>query len=104
MNKVKLNEMVGGALGVEFQHSFEKVLENLQDMNTPFADKREINIKMTFVQNEARDDIAVDIKVTEKLAAQETLKTRFFVDTDSNTDDFVVEEHENQLRGQMSIV
>lgn len=104
MNKVKLNEMVGGALDEKFQNSFERVMDNLQDMNTPFADKREINIKMTFVQNEARDDIAVDIKVTEKLAGQETLKTRFFVDTDSKADDFIVEEHENQLRGQMAIV
>lgn len=104
MNKVKLNEMVGGALNEKFQNSFERVLENLQDVNTPFADKREIVIKMTFVQNEARDDVGVDIKVTEKLAPQGTLKTRFFIDTDSKSDDFIVEEHENQLRGQMAIV
>lgn len=52
MSKIDLREMVGGALQDKFQHSFERVMENLQDRNTPYKDKREIVIKMAFVQNE----------------------------------------------------
>ena len=33
MNKVDLKEMMGGALQAKFQHSFERVMENLQDRN-----------------------------------------------------------------------
>lgn len=34
MNKVELQELVGGALQEKFSKSFEKVVENLQDLNT----------------------------------------------------------------------
>ena len=93
MNKVKLNEMVGGALNEKFQNSFKRVLDNLQDVNTPYKDKREIVIKMTFVQNEARDDVGMDIKVTEKLAPQGTLSTRFAVAKDLQSGEVLAEEY-----------
>lgn len=52
MSKVDLKEMIGGSVQEKFQHSFDRVMENMQDVNTPYKEKREINIKMTFVQNE----------------------------------------------------
>lgn len=42
MNKVELQELVGGALQEKFSKSFEKVVENLQDLNTSFKVKRKI--------------------------------------------------------------
>lgn len=57
MKNVKLQEIVGGALQEQFEKSFEKVIENLQNPNTPYKNSREINIKLKFTQNEARDDV-----------------------------------------------
>lgn len=103
MSKIDLREMVGGALQDKFQHSFERVMENLQDRNTPFKDKREIVIKMTFAQNEQRDNVVASVKVTEKLASQGELITQFAMGKDLRTGEVIVEEYGNQLKGQTSM-
>lgn len=103
MNKVDLKEMMGGALQAKFQHSFERVMENLQDRNTPYKDKREIVIKMTFAQNEARDSVIASVKVSEKLASQGELVTQFAMGKDLRTGEVIVEEYGNQLKGQTSM-
>ena len=43
---MNLKDMVGGALQQKFQNSFERVMENMQDENTPYKDKRQITITM----------------------------------------------------------
>lgn len=101
--KADLKEICGGAIQEKFQHSFERVMENLQDVNTPYKDKREIVIKLTFAQNEQRDNVLADIKVTEKLASQGALSTQFAVGKDLKTGKIYAEEYGNQLRGQMSM-
>ena len=103
MSKIDLREMVGGALQGKFQHSFERVMENLQDRNTPFKDKREIIIKMTFAQNEQRDNVIASVKVTEKLASQGELITQFAMGKDLQTGEVIAEEYGNQLKGQMAL-
>ena len=103
MSKIDLREMVGGALQDKFQHSFERVMENLQDRNTPFKDKREIVIKMTFAQNEQRDNVVASVKVTEKLASQGELVTQFAMGKDLRTGEVIAEEYGNQLKGQIAI-
>ena len=103
MKTIDLNEIVGGALREKVSHSFVRVMENLQDPNTPYKDKREIVIKMAFAQNESRDDVVADIKVTEKLASQGALATHFAVAKDLHTGEVVAEEYGNQLKGQMQI-
>ena len=100
---MNLKDMVGGALQQKFQNSFERVMENMQDENTPYKDKRQITITMTFVQNEQRDDVVCDIAVKEKLAMQGGLKTHFSVGKDLRTGKVVAEEYGNQLKGQMSM-
>lgn len=103
MNRIDLKEMVGGALQEKFQHSFERVMENLQDRNTPFKDKREIVIKMTFAQNEQRDNVVASVKVTEKLASQGELVTQFAMGKDLRTGKVIAEEYGNQLKGQIAL-
>ena len=103
MSKIDLREMVGGALQDKFQHSFERVMENLQDRNTPYKDKREIVIKMAFVQNEQRDNVVASVKVTEKLASQGELTTQFAMGKDLRTGEVIAEEYGNQLKGQMAL-
>ena len=103
MNKVELGEMIGGALQEKFSNSFARVIENLQDQNTPFKDKRNITIKLVFEQNEARDDVSVKIDITEKLAAQSGMKTSFSIGKDLRTGEIFAEEYGKQLKGQYAM-
>ena len=103
MNKVELQELVGGALQEKFSKSFEKVVENLQDLNTSFKVKRKITITLSFDQNEARDDVSVSVDVAEKLAPQQGMNTKFFIGKDLKPGEVFAEEYGKQIRGQMSI-
>lgn len=85
MNKVELSNVVGGALQEKFNKSFERVIDNLQDQNTSFKVKRSITIKLTFEQNEERDDVSVSVDVQEKLAPQTGMKTSFAIGKDLKT-------------------
>lgn len=100
MNKVELGTLIGGALQEKFNNSFERVIENLQDQNTPFKDKRKIKIELVFEQSEARDDVSVKIDITEKLAAQSGMKTSFSIGKDLRTGEIFAEEYGKQLKGQ----
>lgn len=103
MQNVKLAELVGGALQEKFQKSFEKVLENMLDINTPYKLKRGITIKLSFEQNEQRDDVKVYIDVNEKLAPQGAIETAFMLGKDLKTGEIMVEEYGKQIKGQMSL-
>ena len=103
MNKVELQSIVGGQLQEKFKHAFEKVIENLQDPNTSYKVKRGINIKLDFVQTEARDNVAVSVLVTEKLAPQQDMTTMFYIGKDLRTGELYAEEYGKQVRGQMSL-
>lgn len=100
MNKVQLSEMVGGVLQEKFDKAFSHVVENLQDPNTSFKVKRSITIKLTFDQNEERDDVSVNIDVQEKLAPQTGTKTSFSIGKDLETGEIYAEEYGKQVRGQ----
>lgn len=103
MNTVNLKDLVGGALQEKFNKAFEKVIENLQDQNTSFKVKRAITIKLSFDQNEARDDVSVSVDVSEKLAPQAGMKTSFYIGKDLKTGEIIAEEYGKQIRGQMSL-
>lgn len=103
MNKVELQNIVGGQLQEKFEHAFEKVIENLQDPNTSYKVKRGITIKLDFAQTEARDDVAVSVLVTEKLAPQQDMNTMFYIGKDLRTGELFAEEYGKQVRGQMSL-
>lgn len=102
MTKVKLEELVGGALQEKFEKSFDKVIENLLDPNTPYKPSRVISIKLAFAQNESRDDVKVSLDVSEKLAPQSGLSTAFSIGTDLKTGKIYAEEYGKQVKGQMS--
>ena len=103
MNKVELQEVVGGALQEKFNKAFERVIENLQDPNTSFKVKRKITIQFDFVQNEARDDVHVEVNVVEKLAPQSPMQTAFSTGKDLRTGEVYAEEYGKQIKGQMNI-
>lgn len=104
MSNVKLEELVGGALQEKFESSFRRVLENMLDHSTSFKAKRNINIKLTFEENEQRDDIKVHIDVTEKLAPQAAIETSFMFGRNLKTGEIEAQEYGKQIKGQMSFL
>lgn len=103
MSKVNLEQFAGGALQEKFDAAMEQVLANMLDPNTPWKNKREINIKVTFEQNEDRDDTTVDVSVVPKLAAEKSIGTRMSIGKNIKTGELYAEEYGNQVRGQMSM-
>lgn len=103
MQNVKLQDLVGGALQELFAKSFEKVIGNMQDVNTPFKTKRGITITLGFEQNELRDDVKVSIDVKEKLAPQAGLKTSFSIGKDLKTGELYAEEYGRHIKGQVTL-
>ena len=100
MKKVSLEEIAGGVLQEQFGKAFERVVDNLADPNTSFKEARKITITLKFTQNEQRDDVACDVLVTEKLAAQAATRTAFAVGKNLRTGEMFAEEYG---RNQMSI-
>ena len=104
MENVQLADLVGGAVQEKFQNSFRRVLENMLDMNTSFKAKRSITIKLTFEENEQRDDIKARIDISEKLAPQGAIETSFAFGKNLKTGEIEVEEYGKQIKGQMSFL
>lgn len=103
MNKVELQEFAGGALQEKFNKAFERVVENLQDVNTPFKVKRRITVQVDFIQNEMRDDVRCDISVVEKLAPQAPMSTQFAIGKNLESGEIIAREYGKGIKGQMTL-
>jgi hypothetical protein len=104
MEKVSLEQIVGGALQEQFTKAFDRVVENLADPNTPYKNARKITIELKFTQNETRDDVSCSVSVSEKLAAQAPMQTAFMVGKNLKTGEMYAEEYgrHKQIKGQTS--
>lgn len=102
MDKVSLEQVMGGGLQEQFSKAFDRVIENLNDPNTPFKEARKITIELKFTQNENRDDVSCAVSVKEKLAAQAPMNTAFMVGKNLKTGEIYAEEYgrHNRLKGQ----
>lgn len=103
MIDINLDDLVGGELGVQFQAAAKKVVENMLDPNTPYKNKRGITIKLTFEQNEERNDVAVGIQVDAKLSPRAPMKTHLSMAKDLRNGQLFVKEYGPALRGQVHI-
>ena len=103
MEGMNLSKLANGALQEKFSQAFSKVLDNLTDPNTPFKDKRSINLQLTFTQNESRDDVKCQIAVKTKLAPVQPVVTSFGVFKDLKEGTVTAEEYGSQLRGQTTL-
>lgn len=99
---ISLQEIAGGALQEKADQAFSKVLENMQDPNTPWKNKRKINICLSFEQNEDRTDCTCDIAVDTKLAAVKPVSTKFCTEKDFDTGRIFAQEYGPGIKGQMS--
>lgn len=103
MDLISLQDFTGGALQEKVNAAMQKVLDNMQDQNTPWKNKRFINIKLAFSQNEDRDDAAVEVSVDAKLAPVSPIVTRMSIGKDLKTGENYAQEYGKQVKGQMSL-
>jgi len=100
---LNLEELVGGALQEKVNMAMQEVLNNMQDSNTPWKNKRQIVIKISFTQNEERDDTAVEVSVDTKTAPISPMTTRMMIGKDLESGEVYAEEYGKQIRGQMRL-
>ena len=103
MLDINLDDLAGGELGIQFQAAAKKVIENLLDPNTPYKNKRGITIKLTFEQNEQRNDVTVGVQVETKLSPHSPIKTQMAIGKDLRTKELFVEEYGKGIRGQVGM-
>lgn len=102
MLHIDLSQLAGGTLQEKFDREITRVIENMQDPNTPFGEKRKITINLSFVQNEMRDDAKIEISLNSKLAGVISAKTNFAMGKNLENGEVVVNEYGKQIPGQMS--
>lgn len=102
MLHIDLSQLAGGTLQEKFDREITKVIDNMQDPNTPFSDKRGITINISFSQNEMRDDAKIEISLKTKLAGVLSAKTNFAMGKDLRSGEVMVNEYGKQIPGQMS--
>lgn len=98
-----LENIAGGALQEKAQQAIAEVVENLQDPDTPWKNKREVVIRLAFTQNEDRDDATCEISVSKKLAQVKPVETKFSIGKDLRDGNIYMEEYGPQVRGQMCL-
>lgn len=103
MLEINLDALAGGELGEQFQAAAKKVVENLLDPNTPYKNKRGITIKLTFEQNEERNDVSVGVQVDTKLSPHSPMKTNLAIGKDLRTKQVYVQEYGRTIKGQVKI-
>ena len=100
--EISLQDVAGGALQEKANQAFAQVMKNMQDPNTPWKNKRKINICLTFEQNEDRTDCTCDISVDTKLAAVKPVSTKFCTEKDLSTGEIFAQEYGPGIKGRMS--
>ena len=73
------------------------------DPNTPYKNKRGITIKLTFEQNEERNDVAVGVQVDTKLSPRTPMKTNLAIGKDLRNGQLFVQEYGPAIRGQVHL-
>ena len=101
MLHINLADLAGGTLQEKFDREITRVIQNMQDPNTPFGEKRGITINLSFHQNESRDDAKIEISVKSKLAGCISAKTHFAMGQDLKSGQVIVKEYGKQIPGQM---
>ena len=103
MIEISQEKLAGGEFGEQFNEAAKRVVANLLDPNTPYKIKRGITAKLTFEQNESRNDMVVSICVETKLAPQSPIRTNFAVGKDLRTGELYLQEYGKGIPGQVSI-
>lgn len=84
LNNVKLSELGQGALQELFESELEKVIENINDINTDPTKKRKITMTIDIKSDEYREIIFADAKVKSNLVSMDSTGIKLFNIVDEN--------------------
>lgn len=102
LNNVKLSELGEGALQELFESELEKVIENINDINTDPTKKRKITMTIDIKSDEYREIIFADVKVKSNLVSMDSTGIKLFNIVDENGER-VVNELRSGVKGQAFI-
>lgn len=102
LNNVKLSELGQGALQELFESELEKVIENINDINTDPTKKRKITMTIDIKSDEYREIIFADAKVKSNLVSMDSTGIKLFNIVDENSER-VVNELRSGVKGQAFI-
>lgn len=97
--RINLEKFMEGAFSERLNEGINEVSENIADLNTDWKKKRELNIKVVFDTNEARELTNVTVECKPKLAPKKPIKTTITVDK-TLEGKVLVSEFKKQLPGQ----
>lgn len=102
LNNVKLSELGQGALQELFESELEKVIENINDINTDPTKKRKITMTIDIKSDKYREIIFADAKVKSNLVSMDSTGIKLFNIVDENGER-VVNELRSGAKGQAFI-
>lgn len=109
MRKVKKSilEACHGAILVAADYELEKVMSNINDINTDPKKKRTMSIKVTFTPNQDRKKITMSTQVVSKVEPVSPVETTLFnvIETNRDTGEAVnvLREVTDQAPGQLNV-
>lgn len=99
--ELSIESLCGGAVNERINRALRKVSDNILDPNTDAKKKRKITLELTFLPNkDDREEVAVEAHVTMKIAPEEGVATKFYINRDLANDTVTITE---SVKGQMSL-
>lgn len=104
-DRLTLANLCGGEVQRMVDRALDAVGKNISDPNMDPKKVREVNIKIKLAPKEDDpEDVKVSVSVTKTLAAEQPIKTDFYVTKDLRTGTISIQEHRRgEIKGQMSL-
>lgn len=96
---IDLNTFADGALAERFHQEFERVMENMADLNTDPKKARKIVLTLSFAGDKKRDVWNYQVQASSKLAPTEAVESKILLDMDQNGN-LVGQELASGIQGQ----
>ena len=98
--KLTLASMCAGGVQERIDRALAKISDNILDLNTDAKKKRTLDIKIVLTPSEDdREDVAVEVQTSVKLAPEMGLKTQLFINKDFRSGVTTLTEHARCSRG-----
>lgn len=104
-DRLTLANLCGGEVQRMVDRALDAVGKNISDPNMDPKKVRVVNIKIKLAPKEDDpEDVRVSVSVTKTLAAEQPIKTDFYVTKDLRTGNISIQEHRRgEIKGQMSL-
>lgn len=97
--------MCAGGVQERIDRALAKISDNILDLNTDAKKKRTLDIKIVLTPSEDdREDVAVEVQTSVKLAPEMGLKTQLFINKDFRSGVTTLTEHaKGAIKGQLTL-